>query len=537
FFWSQEFWPQSSANPVNTITMPSELERAGNFSQTVDVNNRQIVVRDPLTQQPFAGNIVPADRINANGQALLRLLPAPNFFDRAISGGQYNYVNQNSTDRPQQLSTMRIDYNATSNDLIAVTWSRQEDKQTGAQGLATPNANWPAISRTFVTRGNILSGRYQKILSPTLVNELTLGYNWRWETELFPESELEKFQKATVGFNTAQLFPSANPLNLIPNISFGGIPNVANITLPNVQILTRYPTYILTNNITKTFAKHIVKAGIFYNRPGVTGQAPAQRGSYSFATDVNNPFETGYTYANALLGVYNNTSQQSRPVIPSTVQKAFEWFVQDSWKVTRRLTVEAGMRFIWSPPAYTNLPSGMFSPAAFDRNAMPQLIRPVLQGGRRVGQDPRTGTIYPAVAIGALAPGSGNFANGIILNTQAGVPKGLIDGFGIVLSPRVGFAWDVFGNGATALRGGFGIFQSAGANGEGMAGSQSIYPLVTTSQLFYGQLSGLASAPQLIFPSGVSTRQDPMGIARSYNVNFGIQQKVGFATVVDVAFV
>lgn len=537
FFWSQEFWPQRTGNPVNNVTMPSELERAGDFSRTLDVGNRLVPVRDPLTQTPFPNNVVPPSRIDPSGQAILKLLPLPNFFDRSISGGNFNYVSQSEVDRPQQLSTLRVDLNASSTDLIAITWSRQQDKQTGAQGLASPNSNWPAISRTFITRGNIVSGRYQKIISPSLINELTLGYNWRWETELYPESELNKFRRQTVGFNPGQLFPDANPLSLIPNITFGGFPGVANITLPNIQPLTRYPTYILTDNVTKTLNKHILKAGIFVNRSALTGQAPAQRGTFSFATDVNNPLETGYTYANALLGVYNTHTQQSRGIIPSRVQKAVEWFAQDSWRLHRRFTLELGVRFVWAAPAYSNLPSAMFSPQAFNRNRQVQLIRPVMSGGRRVGQDPRTGQLYPAVAIGAIAPGSGDLANGILINTQPGVPVALIGGYGVQTSPRIGFAWDVFGKGSTALRGGFGIFQSAGATGEGPAGSQAIFPLTTTANLFYGNLRELAAAPQLLFPPAVNSQQNPAGLARSFNVNFGIQQKIGWGTVVDAAYV
>ena len=67
----------------------------------------RVIVRDPETQQPFPGNIVPANRIDSSGQALLKFLPLPNFFDRGISGGQYNYVSQVELEKPQRLQTLK----------------------------------------------------------------------------------------------------------------------------------------------------------------------------------------------------------------------------------------------------------------------------------------------------------------------------------------------------------------------------------------------------------------------------------------------
>lgn len=538
FFWNQEMWPQKTAVPVTFVNMPSALERAGDFSQSVDVNNRLIPVKDSNNNaQPFPGNVIPANRIDANGQALLKFLPLPNFSNRAISAGQYNYVNQVELDKPQRLQTMKIDFNPSSNNLVSVTWSRQRDRQTGTMGLATPNANWPLEFRTFETRGNIVSGRYHRILSPTLVNELVLGYNWRVEDETIAPDELARISRAGLGYNAPQLFPTANPLGLLPNIAFGGIPNAANITLTNIPLGARYPTYTVTDNITKTFARHNLKAGIFLNRQSVISVASTNRGAISFAVDVNNPLDTGYTYANALAGAFNSASQSNRFVQTSVIYKAYEWFVQDSWKATRRLTIEAGVRFVQAIPGYTNHPAAMFNPAAFDKSQQVSLISPTSVNGARRGIDPKTGVIYPAVAIGLIAPGGGNFANGMIVNTTSGVPQGLIKGPGISYNPRMGFAWDIFGTGKTALRGGFGIFQSSGANGEGQAGSETAIPLVRNVTVPYSTLSSLGSTSGLLSPAGVSTRQSPMGIAASYNLSFGVQQNIGFGAVLDVGYV
>jgi hypothetical protein len=537
FFWSQEYWPQKTGVPTTFVNMPSALERTGDFSQSLDVNNRLITVKDPLTGQPFPGNIVPANRIDPNGQALLKFLPLPNFANRQISGGQYNYVNQVELNKPQRLQTMKIDNPLTSKDIFSVTWSRQRDTQTGAMGLATPNSNWPAEYRTFETVGNIVSGRYHHIFSPTMVNELVLGDNWRTEHEDIPSEVMQRISKAGVGYNAPDLFPAANPLNLIPNVTFGGIPNAANITLTNTPLKGRYQTYSITENVSKTFRTHNAKAGIFLNRQSVISAASTNRGALNFSVDSNNPLDTGYTYSNALLGVFASAAQPNRIVQTSTIYKAYEWFVQDSWKVSRRFSLELGLRFVKATTPYTNHVAGMFSPTAWKASDAPMLIRPTLVNGARRGIDPITGTIYPAVAIGQLVPGVGNFANGVILNNQPGVPRGLVNSPALQYNPRFGFAWDVFGNGKTAVRGGFGLFQSSGANGEGAPGSETIVPLVRNVTVPYSTLSALGTSSGLLSPPSFTYRQDPMGLATNYNMSFGIQQSVGWGFVLDTGYV
>jgi hypothetical protein len=537
FFWSQEIWPQRTAVPVTSVTMPSALERVGDFSRSVDVNNRLITVRDPLTGQPFPGNVVPPNRIDANGQALLKFLPLPNFDNRTISGGNYNYQNQVELDKPQRLQTMKIDNNLTNQDIVSVTWTRQKDTQTGTMGLATPNANWPLESRTFKTIGNIISARYHRIISPTTVNELVLGYNWRVEDEVLPDAELARLTRQAVGYNAPQLFPGSNPLNLIPNVTFGGIPNAANITLTNIPTVGKYPTYSVTDNITRTFSHHILKAGVFLNRQSTISEAATNRGALDFTVNVNNPLDSGFTYANALLGVFNSASQANRIVHTSAVWKAYEFFVQDNWKASRRLTFDLGVRFVKAMAPYNNGLAGMWSPTAWRADQQFSLIRPTLVNNVRMGIDPRTGVTYPAVAIGLIAPNSGNLLNGVILNNDPSVPRSVIASRALLADPRVGFALDVFGNGRTALRGGFGIFHSSGANGEGGPTSRSIFPLVANVSLPYSTLSALGSSGGLLSPPSYTYRQDPMGIAASYNMSLSVQQNVGWNTILDVGYV
>ena len=157
--------------------------------------------------------------------------------------------------------------------------------------------------------------------------------------------------------------------------------------------------------------------------------------------------------------VYRVTSGYTANTLPTT-QRYLAGFAQDTWKVTRRLTLDYGLRFMVVVPIWEkeNRIAG-FLPSAWDPGKTVQLIQPKMSGGKRVGVNPATGEIFPASAIGYVAPGTGNAANGMVSPmTNSSLPRGLVNGRGIQYAPRVGFAWDVAGNGKTAVRGGFGMF-------------------------------------------------------------------------------
>ena len=253
-------------------------------------------------------------------------------------------------------------------------------------------------------------------------------------------------------------------------------------------------------------------------------------GTLSFSRSTLNPYETGYSYSNAALGSYYSYTETSSAPHLHIRMRDVEWFAQDNWKVSRRLTLDFGLRFCWIPPIYDrdDLVSG-YSPAAFNASKQVRLIRPQMVSGQRLGVDPATGQVYPAVLIGAIVPGSGNGSNGMVVANQGGYPRGLIDSRGIQYAPRFGFAWDVFGKGRTAVRGGFGVSYDQVTTDQTLTGSYATQPpVMDRPTIYYGTLATLTTTSGLVFPTSVYGLDRAGNIPTVMNFSLTVQHNIGF---------
>lgn len=543
FFWSQEFWPLSTPVDLTTRTTPTDLERRGDFSQSVDVNNAAIVVRDPANgRAPFPGNVIPANRIDPNGQALLRFLPLPNFTNRALSRGNYNYVFQSTLDQPKRTDTAKLDYNVNSSNLLTFSYSRRDDNQEGPFGSQASPGNYDVVRARSENQGKLVLVRFQKIFSPSLINEANASYSTRPLNSTFRDEDLKRIQRDTVGFRAGQLHPETNPLQIIPNMSFGGVTNPIAVNFDSrTPLTTTHEILTFSDNLTKSYSSHTFKAGFYFDRLWAANQSTggAFNGAFNFGRNVNNPLETDYAFSNAILGVFNQYDEPTRRPFPVNYASNIEWFAQDTWKVSRRFSLDIGMRFNYMPQSWINgdALSG-FRLSAYKSASAVRLIQPALQGNTRVGRNPNTGEILPATTIGAIAPGRGDPYNGMVSPLlDSAVPRSLMADPGILFGPRIGFAWDVGGNGKSSVRGGFGMFYNRMAHGTILTDFSVQPPIVDRPTVYYNTIASLANSTGFTFPSNVAGLDPNPKIPSVMNFSFTVQRDLGYSTILDVGYV
>ena len=593
FYANLEMNPRDVGGSVNRFRVPTALERAGDFSQSLDnLGNLYPYIKDPLISGTCSasnqtacfkdGGVlgrIPANRLYAAGLNILKWWPSPNLPN--VAGQAYNWENTDPTIRLLGYQPIvRLDYQPTStlrgsfkfleyqqpNGSIAGTMPGWNDSKEDNYGIWVPAAtlNWTINSSTFLEaawganfhhqEGCSVSGgspNFCRSGNPVndISNRVTAGFGSI--PYLFPGAvtiDPNTWSYEVLNRNGGPIWDGTN-VNAAPSFAWGS--RVANAP-PNNQ--GPFSNFILDTNVrtlnlsvTKVAGSHTVKTGYFYFRSYQRRGQGNIYGAISFANDTNNALDTSFGFSNAATGVFSSYSQLSRWGEGAYLAINHEGFIQDNWRVRKNVTLDYGVRFIHQVPQYdAYLKSSNFLPDQWSRSQAPVLyvagcangVYPC-SGTNRQAQNPVTGAFLgtnSALAIGTLVPGTGNSTNGIFADGQ-GIVKTNMKYPMLKLAPRVGAAWDVRGDQTLVVRGSVGMFYDRPQ-------AQNIYntvnnpPFSRQVTVRYGQLQNLSSAGLTTeAPPALTVWQYDEPLPTSVQWNVGTQVVLPFKTALDVAYV
>ncbi len=186
FFFSYDRLWNTQSTALNKLTMPTALERAGNFSQSVNPNGSPIFIRDPNSGGTcsaasqagcFTGNIIPPSRISAIGSTMLNLFPLPNTVD-PTGQRQYNFTDVLSNTDPRLDKILRVDYNISSKDTMFVRLLQDYQAQSGYGAiLGASGDNWGQFPHNYFIPSAGFAMTYIHTFRANLINEATMGQN------------------------------------------------------------------------------------------------------------------------------------------------------------------------------------------------------------------------------------------------------------------------------------------------------------------------------------------------------------------------
>jgi len=494
FFFSQE-WKYTRIGQTMVNVVPTAAERAGNFQSST-----LAAPIDPAGGQPFPNRLVPVSRWSHNGPLLLPPIELPNF---SGPGGNFAGSGVARTDYREELG--RIDYYLNPKNLLSYRLNVDQ------WDIVFPfrNNTLPFLPNPRDRPGYLDSIGLETIFSPATLNYFSFSVN---HERIDGHPDLTPLLRSTLGVTFPTVYPMAlKRAAMTPDLvisGFAGYTGGDRIQHGNANFQVR-------DDFTKVRGSHTLKFGVLtmrarQNEDTSSGNTPDQGVATFNASALNS---TRNVLADVLLGNFQNYTEAESISYFWSRYWQLEMYAQDKWKASRRLTIDAGLRYNIIPwPYNAQGNASTFLPRLFNPANAPRIDR----------------------TTGAITPGSGDPYNGIAI-LGAGLPSSEAPINWNNWGPRAGLAYDVFGDGRMAVRSGFGIFYDRGPANLGAFAENP--PFVNVANIFNGNIDNPAGGTATRFPSNLNALPERMPTPSVMSYNLGIQWNLPASIILDAAYV
>jgi hypothetical protein len=522
FFTGFEYFYQVLDTGLLRATVPTPAMINGDFSpaELAKLGNVTASGRAPGQVTKFPNGQIPASEIDPNMQALMKLYPAPNADPNATGG--YNYVQAQTFNQNNRQWVTRVDYNISDNTKLYVRYNYQRETQQFPVGLwwrqsvQVPYPS-PVLGKN---RSDSVTASLTHVFNPSMTNEFVFGYTFVGFPNVFDDPT--RVDRSKVGFGYKGLFN--NGVAQIP--SFGGDGSAHEAALvfnpggfeaggaSSGLYANKYMPSV-SDILSKVISTHSLKFGFYWE--WIRNAQPANNNSngyYQVSSIVTqNPNTLGNEYADLLTGTLRSYNESNFNRINDIAFSSTEFFVQDSWKATKSLTFDLGVRFSHITPWYDRVGFGY---SVFD-----------------YGQ-------YQACSPEQQA----NAAAYCGFSWHKRDPKVTLGGFptrALFYQPRFGLAWDILGTGKTVIRGGWGrSYFHAGQFTAGLDAAAGVltYNLPATingQPLRARDISSINFATQAASAAAVDRNDDKQAYTDNYN--FTISQRLPWSSLLELSYI
>jgi len=528
-FGSQE-WLVWRREQTVTATVPSEAMRRGNFAELLNPANpffrRTRVANDPLAgNMPFAGNIIPSNRVSRNGAGVLNAypIPTPGFLQ-----GTENWIKTLPNPRESRKDTFRVDYYAGKHriNFTGNNYLHYEDAPF-VTGMDRSNSRWDRPNMTGAV--NLTS-----TLSPAIITEFTLtAANDVVYIGIYDNEGQPRYLRGQYGMDFPYIVPGVKRIQ--ERIPRGLINGFATLDGSSRPVSSSGPMYMFAGNLTWVKgSSHTLKFGawISHDQQNNNDQSGAQQnGEFNFL-DTGHPQTSGLAVANAALGYFDIYTEQGPAAYTLLRSNSVEAYVQDTWRASKNLTVEMGVRYSRHQPWYAKWNDIANFDARFYNAANRGVIDP--RGGYLVSGDPYNGVVLPGNGFPDSARGRANGAT--LPNVDRlfhGLPRGFADSYNAAFAPRLGLAYRL--GARTVIRAGGGLFHHRQMHNQGSLFRNA--PNQIQVQVFNGEVDRPGGATRRDFPFYIRGIDLRFKYPTALSYSFSVQRELPGSLLAEIAYV